>query len=137
MKKLLLLISLLLATNAWGEYVGLECKPMNNLISDDPKHTTWLRIDIEEKKVLMSGETTEGKLFQNLMGIIEINDKEFKFKRRLSQVSYKLDRMTLRLTTYTRNGSFLFDECEKLISDEYLLERRDKHFEDIILKRQI
>ena len=56
MKKLLLLLSLLLATNAWSEARGLECKPDSSSDGkanfEEVHDTYWYRIDFDKGSVL-------------------------------------------------------------------------------------
>ena len=56
MKKLLLLLSLLLATNAWAEARGLECKfdssSGGKVNFEEVYDTYWYRIDFDQGRVL-------------------------------------------------------------------------------------
>lgn len=128
MKKLLLLCSLLLATNAWGEYIGLECKGLH--LED----MGWYRVDLEKKEVLVSWDS-HGKVLGHSTKITDVDDKTIKFGSGWDHPRWSLNRTSLFLSR-KQSGSILFYNCEKY-TDETLLKRRDRYFEDIILNRKL
>ena len=136
MKKLLLLISLLLATNTWAEARGLECKSDSSSGGKDnfkkAHDTYWYRIDFDKSRVLYNSSK------QNFLTKLEdlIGDKlrgntSILYWRENRSVEVRLDRKTLLMTK--KNLSY---KCSTMTVDQ-VTRKRDTYFKDALKKNKI
>ena len=108
MKKLLLLLSLLLATNAWAEARGLECRSEaesdTKVNSKESYEIYWYRIDFDKGRVLYNSNRQNflTKL-QDLLGDKLRGDASNLYWRENKNLVVNLDRQTLEMTKQDLN----------------------------------
>ena len=111
MKKLLILISLLLATNAWGEVVNLSCKSTEYLSVKEGKvneiNYLSLKIDNVNKEVTTGGGKLKYKEKGNIITFLRNHKSAQEFNKNCplhnpGRYRWRLDRVTGVLSeTYT------------------------------------
>ena len=136
MKKLLLLLSLLLATNAWSEARGLECKPDSSSGGkanfEEVHDTYWYRIDFDKGRVFYNSNRQDflTKL-EDLIGDKLRGDASNLYWRENKKLLVSLDRQTLIMTKQE-----LSYKCVTMTEDQ-AVRKRDAYFKDILKKNKI
>ena len=135
MKKVLLLISLLLATNAWTEARGLECKsesPSGANLFDKVHDIYWYRIDFDKGRVLYNSNRQNflTKL-QDLLGDKLRGDASNLYWRENKNLVVNLDRQTLEMTKQDLNYKCL------AMTEDQVIRKRDAYFKEILKKNKI
>ena len=136
MKKLLLLLSLLLATNAWAEARGLECRSEaesdTKVNSKESYEIYWYRIDFDKGRVLYNSNRQNflTKL-QDLSGDKLRGDASNLYWRENKNMLVSLDRQTLILTK--RELSY---KCVTMTEDQ-AVRKRDAYFKETLKKNKI
>ena len=136
MKKLLLILSILLATNAWAEAKGLECtseaQSINKINSEEGHDTYWYRIDLDKGKVFYNsiGQEYLTKLM-DLVGDKLRGDVSKLYWRENKNIEVQLDRKTLEMSKL--NVSY---KCITMTVDQ-VIRKRDAYFKEIRKKNKI
>ena len=136
MIKLLLLLSLLITTNAWAEVKGLECKSEASSSGDigleEGSEIFWYRIDFDKgtTKYNASGQDYLTKL-KDLIGVNLRGDSSKLYWREGKAIEVELDRQTLVLAKL--NISF---KCT-LMNGSQVIRKRDAYFKEILEKNKI
>ena len=121
MKKLLLLISLLLATNAWGEEVKLSCEASENTFFGSQASTLTVEKEYESVVIWsLRGIVTVGDIvlpYEEAGNIIRFKRESnlFKFRYSLDRISGKLEKyQTNKETGYFEHTIFKCKKAEPL-----------------------
>mgnify|MGYP003322587007 CR=1 FL=1 len=136
MKKLLLLLSLLLATNAWAEARGLECRSEaesdTKVNSKESYEIYWYRIDFDKGRVLYNSNRQNflTKL-QDLLGDKLRGDASNLYWRENKNLVVNLDRQTLEMTKQDLNYKCL------AMTEDQVIRKRDAYFKEILKKNKI
>ena len=136
MKKLFLLLSLLLATNAWSEARGLECKPDSSSGGkanfEEVHDTYWYRIDFDKGRVLYnSSKQNFLTKLEDLIGDKLRGDTSILYWRENRSVEVRLDRQTLSMTKKK-----LSYKCSTMTVDQ-VARKRDTYFKEALKKNKI
>ena len=136
MKKLLLLLCLLLATNAWTEARGLECKfdssSGGKVNLEEGYDTYWYRIDFDKGRVLYnSSKQNFLTKLEDLIGDKLRGDTSILYWRENRSVEVKLDRQTLIMTKKK-----LSYKCSTMTVDQ-VTRKRDSYFKVALKKNKI
>ena len=135
-KKLLLLLSLLLATTTWAEAKGLECKSeassIGNVNFEEGYDTYWYRIDFDKGTVLYNSNRQD--FLTKLKGLIGDKlrgDASKLYWRENKSMEVRLDRQTLIMTKQK-----LSYKCATMTEDQ-AVRKRDAYFKEILKKNKI
>ena len=136
MKKLFLLLSLLLATNAWAEAKGLECKSEatsgGKVNFEEGRDTYWYRIDFDKGRVLYNSNRQDflAKL-EDLIGDKLRGDASTLYWRENKNMLISLDRQTLIMTKQE-----LSYKCVTMTEDQ-AVRKRNAYFKETLKKNKI
>ena len=135
-KTFLLPLSLLLATTAWAEAKGLECKSealSNGQVNYEEGYDTyWYRIDFDKGTVLYNSSRQDflTKL-KDLIGDKLRGDASKLYWRENKSMEVNLDRQTLIMTKQK-----LSYKCATMTEDQ-AVRKRDAYFKEILKKNKI
>ena len=135
MKTLVLLLSLLLATNAWTEARGLECKSHSSSVGKvnlEDQDTYWYRIDFDKGRVLYnSSKQNFLTKLEDLIGDKLRGDTSILYWRENRSIEVRLDRQTLIM-----NKKKLSYKCSTMTVDQ-VIRKRDIYFKEALKKNKI
>ena len=135
-KSLILLLSLLLATNAWAEARGLECKSDSSSVGkvnfEEVHDTYWYRIDFDKGRVLYnSSKQNFLTKLEDLIGDKLRGDTSILYWRENRSNEVRLDRQTLIMTKKK-----LIYKCSTMTVDQ-VTRKRDTYFKEALKKNKI
>ena len=135
-KSLILLLSLLLATNAWAEARGVECKSDSSSVGkvhfEEVHDTYWYRTDFDKGRVLYnSSKQNFLTKLEDLIGDKLRGDTSILYWRENKSIEVRLDRQTLIMTKKK-----LSYKCSAMTVDQ-VVRKRDTYFKEALKKNKI
>tara|TARA_B100001146_G_C16070162_1_gene386100 strand:+ start:344 stop:727 length:384 start_codon:yes stop_codon:yes gene_type:complete len=127
MKTITILLALFIATIAWTEEIGLECKSKDQLL------VNWYRLDLDKGTVRYNTSTQNYlKVLKNLIGTELTGDvHNLMWREKELEERIKINRKSLVMQ---RNN--LFWQCQNMNGSQ-IIRKRDAYFKEILKNNKI